>query len=39
MKLVRAFYDRYTARLGNAAYHSFDDIEATLRSGGFLTAR
>jgi DNA helicase IV len=36
MKLVRAFYDRYTARLGNAAYHSFDDIEATLRSGGFL---
>jgi DNA helicase IV len=36
MKLVRAFYDRYTARLGNAAYHSFDDIEARLRSGGFL---
>ena len=36
MKLVRAFYERYTARLGNAAYHSFDDIEATLRSGGFL---
>ena len=36
MKLVRAFYDRYTARLGNAAYHSFDEIEARLRSGGFL---
>jgi DNA helicase IV len=36
MKLVRAFYERYTARLGNAAYHSFEDIEATLRSGGFL---
>ena len=36
MKLVRAFYDRYTARLGVAAYHSFDDIEAALRSGGFL---
>jgi DNA helicase IV len=37
MKIVRAFYDRYTARLGDAAYHSFDDLEATLRSGGFLT--
>jgi DNA helicase IV len=37
MKIVRAFYERYTARLGHAAYHSFDDIEATLRSGGFLT--
>jgi DNA helicase IV len=37
MKIVRAFYERYTARLGNAAYHSFDDIESTLRSGGFLT--
>jgi DNA helicase IV len=36
-KLVRAFYERYRARLGAAAYHSFDDIEATLRSGGFLT--
>jgi DNA helicase IV len=36
MKLVRAFYDRYTARLGAAAYHSFDDIEAALRSGGYL---
>jgi DNA helicase IV len=36
MKLVRAFYDRYTSRLGLAAYHSFDDIDATLRSGGFL---
>ena len=36
MKLVRAFYERYTARLGVAAYHSFDDIEAALRTGGFL---
>jgi DNA helicase IV len=36
MKLVRSFYERYTSRLGAAAYHSFDDIEATLRSGGFL---
>jgi DNA helicase IV len=36
MKLVRAFYERYTARLGVAAYHSFDDVEAALRSGGFL---
>src|SRR5437870_372405 len=36
MKLVRGFYDRYGARLGAAAYHSFDDIEATLRTGGFL---
>ena len=36
MKLVRAFYNRYTARLGAEAYHSFDDVEATLRAGGFL---
>ncbi len=36
MKVVRGFYDLYGARLGAAAYHSFDDIEATLRSGGFL---
>jgi DNA helicase IV len=36
MKLVRGFYDRYGARLGAAAYYSFDDIEATLRTGGFL---
>ena len=36
MKLVRAFYDRYTARLGIEAYHSFDDVEAALRTGGFL---
>jgi DNA helicase IV len=36
MKLVRAFYDRYTSRLGVAAYHSFDDMEAALRRGGFL---
>jgi DNA helicase IV len=36
LKLVRAFYDRYTSRLGVAAYHSFDDIEAALRTGGYL---
>jgi DNA helicase IV len=36
MKLVRAFYDRYTARLGAAAYRSFDELEAALRTGGFL---
>src|SRR4051794_19755089 len=36
MKLVRAFYERYTQRLGVAAYHSFDDIEAALRPGGYL---
>ncbi len=36
MKLVRAFYEQYTKRLGAAAYHSFDDIEAALRAGGFM---
>jgi DNA helicase IV len=36
MKLVRAFYDRYTALLGAAAYRSFDELEAALRRGGFL---
>jgi DNA helicase IV len=36
MKLVRAFYELYSKRLGVAAYHSFDDIEAALRTGGFL---
>ena len=36
MKLVRGFYDRYGARLGAAAYRSFDEIEAALRTGGFL---
>ena len=36
MKLVRAFYDRYCARLGASAYRSFDEVEAVLRSGGFL---
>jgi DNA helicase IV len=36
MKLVRGFYDRYSARLGAAAYRSFDDVEAALRTGGFL---
>jgi len=33
---MRAFYDRYGARLGSAAYRSFDDVEAALRTGGFL---
>ena len=36
MKLVRAFYERYTRRLGAAAYESFEDIEAALRTGGFM---
>src|SRR5205085_8173862 len=36
MKLVRAFYQRYTARLGAAAYQSFEDIEAALRTDGFM---
>jgi DNA helicase IV len=36
MKLVRGFYDRYCARLGAAAYRSFEDVEAALRTGGFL---
>jgi DNA helicase IV len=35
-KLTRAFYERYTTRLGHAAYSSFEDIEASLRTGGFL---
>jgi DNA helicase IV len=35
-KLSRAFYERYTSRLGNAAYSSFEDLEATLRRGGFM---
>ena len=38
MKIVRGFYDLYGAKLGAAAYDSFDDIEATLRSGGFLVS-
>jgi DNA helicase IV len=36
MKLVRAFYERYTERLGIEAYRSFDDVGAALRTGGFL---
>ena len=36
MRLVRGFYDRYGARLGASAYRSFDEVEAALRSGGFL---
>jgi hypothetical protein len=36
MKLVRGFYDLYGARLGAAAYRSFDEVEAALRTGGFL---
>jgi hypothetical protein len=36
MKLVRGFYDRYPERLGAAAYRSFDELEAALRTGGFL---
>ena len=36
MKLVRSFYERCTIRFGAAAYHSFEDVRTTLRSGGFL---
>jgi DNA helicase IV len=35
-KLARAFYERYTSRLGVSAYLSFDDIEGALRRGGFM---
>jgi hypothetical protein len=35
-KLARGFYDRYTTRLGLAAYSSFEDLEAALRRGGFM---
>jgi DNA helicase IV len=35
-KLARAFYERYTSRLGVSAYLSFEDIEAALRRGGFM---
>jgi DNA helicase IV len=35
-KLARAFYERYTTRLGHAAYLSFEDVEAALRRGGFM---
>jgi DNA helicase IV len=35
-KLARAFYERYTSRLGVSAYLSFDDLEGALRRGGFM---
>jgi DNA helicase IV len=35
-KLARAFYERYTTRLGHSAYLSFEDLEASLRRGGFM---
>ena len=35
--LVRRFYARYGRRLGGAAYLGFDELEAALRRGGFLT--
>jgi DNA helicase IV len=35
-KLARAFYERYTSRLGVSAYLSFEDIEGALRRGGFM---
>jgi DNA helicase IV len=35
-KLTRAFYERYTTRLGDVAYSSFDDLEASVRRGGFM---
>ncbi len=35
--LLRRFYDRYQRRLGSSAFLGFDDVEAALRRGGFLT--
>ena len=35
-KIARAFYERYTSRLGVSAYLSFEDIESALRRGGFM---
>jgi DNA helicase IV len=35
-KLARAFYERYATRLGHSAYLSFEDLEASLRRGGFM---
>src|SRR6478735_10541753 len=33
-KIARAFYERYTSRLGVSAYLSFEEIETALRRGG-----
>ena len=35
-KLARAFYERYTTRLGTPLTYSFEDLEASLRRGGFM---
>ncbi len=35
-RLVRRFYEQYGTKLGSAAYRSFDELEAALRSGGHL---
>ena len=35
-KLARAFYERYTTRLGHSAYLSFEELEGALRRGGFM---
>ena len=35
--LLRRFYERYQRRLGSSAFLGFDDLEAALRRGGFLT--
>jgi DNA helicase IV len=35
--LLRRYYERYTRRLGGSAFMGFDDLEAALRRGGFLT--
>ncbi|HSC90678.1 MAG TPA: AAA family ATPase [Gaiellaceae bacterium] len=35
--LLRRFYARYARRLGGEAYLGFDELEAVLRRGGFLT--
>ena len=37
MAVLRRFYDRYGELFGPQAFRSFDDLEAGLRQGGFLT--
>jgi DNA helicase IV len=37
MAVLRRFYERYGELLGPQAFRSFDELEAALRRGGFLT--
>jgi DNA helicase IV len=37
MAVLRRFYERYGELLGPQAFHSFDELERSLRRGGFLT--